>query len=396
MKHTFFLFNLLLALVSGALAQNPDFTGVWRGKFYDNSSFGFSSDPYKFEVQIDQTNKGLVGVTYSYLNTVFYGKASHNGFVKTDGKKLVLQETALLELKSSNGQACLMTCTMRYSKVGMDEFLEGTYTAIDKDNGSPCPGGYVKLKRVPTSDFYIEKNIKKKLDAKTKVVTPPKPKPPVVKTPLKPKPKPPVVKTLPKPKPPVVKTTPKPKPPVVITPKPPVVKPPVVKTPVPKPPDTSSRIVKTPPVVVQPPIVKTPPPVKIDTPVVKLPPVKPLAERTNELVQTINVADTNQFEVHLYDYGEVDGDVVTVYVDGREVISKQMLRTSPIVIPLQVNGNAPEHTLTMVAENLGTIPPNTALMIVTVNGKRYEAKIESTEQKNAMVKFVYQTGGKKK
>jgi hypothetical protein len=39
----------------------------------------------------------------------------------------------------------------------------------------------------------------------------------------------------------------------------------------------------------------------------------------------------------------------------------------------------------MVANNLGSIPPNTSLMIVTANNKRYEVFISSSEQKNAKI-----------
>ena len=49
----------------------------------------------------------------------------------------------------------------------------------------------------------------------------------------------------------------------------------------------------------------------------------------------------------------------------------------------------PEHELVMVAENLGRIPPNTSLMVVTAGDKRYEVRITSTEQKNAVVRFKY-------
>jgi hypothetical protein len=41
----------------------------------------------------------------------------------------------------------------------------------------------------------------------------------------------------------------------------------------------------------------------------------------------------------------------------------------------------------MVAENLGSIPPNTSVMIITTPGNRYEVLISSTEQKNAKVVF---------
>lgn len=369
-------------------AQAPNYTGVWQGKFYDNSSFIINNDPYKFEVQIEQVGKSLVGVTYSYLNTSFYGKASHNGYIKTDAKKLVFVETRLLELRSSSGLACLMTCNMRYYKIGNDEFLEGTYTAVDKDNGSSCPGGYVKLKKVVKSDFKIEPNIKKRMDDNKKALA--KVNPPV-KPPVK-KINPPVVK---KANPPIVKKTnpvvKKTNPPVVKKTNPPVVKktiPPVIKK------DTAKPIVK----VIAPPVdtltrvsVVLPPAdtlqTKIATPPVAIAPV--LKERSNELVQELIVLDTNEIMVNLYDYGEVDGDIVTIFLDGKEIISKQMLNIRPISIPIKVDEFTPEHTLTLVADNLGSIPPNTALMVVYVNGVRYEVKIESTEQKNATVKFIY-------
>ncbi len=53
---------------------------------------------------------------------------------------------------------------------------------------------------------------------------------------------------------------------------------------------------------------------------------------------------------------------------------------------------APVHESVMVAENLCSIPPNTALMVVTAGSKRYEAFIESTEKKNAVVIIEYRPG----
>ena len=49
-----------------------------------------------------------------------------------------------------------------------------------------------------------------------------------------------------------------------------------------------------------------------------------------------------------------------------------------------------EHELVMVADNLGRIPPNTSLMIVEAGEKRYDVRITSTEQKNAVIRFKYQ------
>ena len=43
----------------------------------------------------------------------------------------------------------------------------------------------------------------------------------------------------------------------------------------------------------------------------------------------------------------------------------------------------------MVAENLGEIPPNSALMVITAGKKRYEVFLISNEQRNAKVVIEY-------
>jgi hypothetical protein len=50
----------------------------------------------------------------------------------------------------------------------------------------------------------------------------------------------------------------------------------------------------------------------------------------------------------------------------------------------------PEQEITMVGENLGSIPPNTALLLITSGAKRYRLYLNSTEQKNAQVRFIYE------
>jgi hypothetical protein len=94
--------------------------------------------------------------------------------------------------------------------------------------------------------------------------------------------------------------------------------------------------------------------------------------------------------VRLYDNGEIDGDTISVYLDGKPVISNKGLSASPITLHLKMDEANPDHVLVMVAENLGRIPPNTSLMIVQDGEKRHQVSITSTEQKNAMVRFRYQ------
>jgi hypothetical protein len=93
--------------------------------------------------------------------------------------------------------------------------------------------------------------------------------------------------------------------------------------------------------------------------------------------------------VKLYDNGQIDNDTISVYLDNQLVLSKKKLTTSALTINLKMDESNAEHELVMVAENLGEIPPNTSLMIVTAGEQRFEVRITSTEQKNAVVRFKY-------
>ena len=42
----------------------------------------------------------------------------------------------------------------------------------------------------------------------------------------------------------------------------------------------------------------------------------------------------------------------------------------------------------MVAENLGSIPPNTSFMVAIVGNKRYEARLFANENSSALVRIV--------
>ena len=66
-----------------------------------------------------------------------------------------------------------------------------------------------------------------------------------------------------------------------------------------------------------------------------------------------------------------------------------MLTTKAISLTLALDENVRENIVTMYADNLGTIPPNTALMIVTDGDKRYEVRITSDTEKSGSVVFVH-------
>jgi hypothetical protein len=122
-------------------------------------------------------------------------------------------------------------------------------------------------------------------------------------------------------------------------------------------------------------------------PEMKLPPA--LTSRKAELVREIKV-DTGTIRIDFYDNGQVDGDTISVYVNGMPSVSSKRLSAKPVSITVKIDLKRTEQEVIMVGENLGSIPPNTALMIVNAGDKRYQLYLTSDEQKNAMVRFIYE------
>lgn len=100
--------------------------------------------------------------------------------------------------------------------------------------------------------------------------------------------------------------------------------------------------------------------------------------------------DTGTLRLDFYDNAEIDGDSISVTVNNKTVVSHQRLGIRPISVNVTVSMDAPEQEVTMIGENLGTIPPNTALLIVTAGNKRYQLFLASNGKKNAQVRFVYE------
>jgi len=375
-----FLLRPLLSISTLFLVCNfsfaQDLTGIWKGYFITDIG-----EQYKLEFQIKQDNPSSVtGVSYSYLDVRFFGKATMTGSMDRSEKKFQIQELRTVEVKSlGGGGTCLMKYIFTYDKSGKEEFLEGTFIGKSEDRKDPknngewgdCGGGKVYLRRVQNSDFYVEPFLRDKpvvkKDTAAKITTSP---PPVVN------------KTPPKTNPTTKKATSITKKPTSTAKK--------TTTPV----KTNTTTVKTKPVIINP---KTDSTKKITQPELKNPVTakkiitpEVLRTRENALAQTITV-NTEQVTIKLYDNGEIDDDSISVFVDKQLKLSHKRLSTSPIVLTLNFDASDTEHEVVMVAENLGRIPPNTSLMVITAGDKRYQVQITSTEQKNAMVRFKYES-----
>jgi hypothetical protein len=109
-----------------------------------------------------------------------------------------------------------------------------------------------------------------------------------------------------------------------------------------------------------------------------------LLTRDNPLIKEIETTP-GEIVMELYDNGQIDGDTVTVYHNNELIVSRAGLSHKAVSFHIKVDTLQPYHELVMVANNLGSIPPNTSLMIITAGNKRYEVFISSSEQKNAKI-----------
>jgi hypothetical protein len=100
--------------------------------------------------------------------------------------------------------------------------------------------------------------------------------------------------------------------------------------------------------------------------------------------------DTGTIRLDFYDNATIDGDSITVLVNKTVVLSHQLLSTKPITTYVKVDLTNPFQEVEMVADNLGTIPPNTALLIITAGSRKYQLFLTSTQNKSARVRFVYE------
>ena len=102
-------------------------------------------------------------------------------------------------------------------------------------------------------------------------------------------------------------------------------------------------------------------------------------------IKTINVKN-KKITVDVYDDGDIDNDIVSVYYNGVQVITKKSLSTNPLSLTLTVEPGK-NNELILFAENLGNIPPNTALMIINDGPNRHEVRLSSDLKNNAAVRF---------
>lgn len=109
-------------------------------------------------------------------------------------------------------------------------------------------------------------------------------------------------------------------------------------------------------------------------------------ERENVVADEIEV-ESDSLKVDFYDNGEVDGDSISVFFNNQLMAFSQKLSTRSLHFDITLDNSKEINELSMFADNLGSIPPNTALMIVTDGEKKHQIRLSSNFEKNATIRI---------
>ncbi len=340
---------LILILCSTLHAQK--YSGQWSGAF--DAAGDPSTTEYVLEIEAKGSSFEGTSTTYFIINGKrYYTICAIKGTIDVGSKTLVSTEVSVVKKNTPEWfRDCFQVHTLTYFRKGETEELSGTWKAAKKEDN--CGFGNTKLSR--------------KQLVKNPITIPPPPSNNTVRmNPNTPKPTTPPPAT--KQDHATAKTQPKQNQPTVKT-----------------------QIKKDTPDKVQPSLTKVDnktqqeiePDMKPKIPAPKLP--NGLEKRDNKIYETISITD-DEIIVNLYDNAEVDGDIVTLLFNGEVIVSKQTLSDKPITLKLKaIRGR--DNTLTMYAENLGEIPPNTAIMRLQSGNNYYKVFVSADNERNASVIF---------
>lgn len=111
------------------------------------------------------------------------------------------------------------------------------------------------------------------------------------------------------------------------------------------------------------------------------------SSRQNKLQMVIPV--TAPFvELRFYDNAAVDGDSIAIFLNGHLVREHILLSGEPQLIKINAADLQDDNELVLVAENLGSIPPNTSYLVASVGHKQFEARLFADEGSSALIRFI--------
>jgi hypothetical protein len=118
----------------------------------------------------------------------------------------------------------------------------------------------------------------------------------------------------------------------------------------------------------------------------KIPAIK-LEKRGNDLMRNI-IVNNDSISIFLYDNGMIDGDSVTLIYNDEIIVVHQLLTDKPLSFRLKIDPSRSKNELIFYAENLGSIPPNTALLVIVDGNERHRIHVTSNKSRNAVISFT--------
>jgi len=347
--------------------SSPDMTGLWTGLMFNDTT----ELNYRYEIAISEKNGKLVG--YSQTFFILDGK-EYWGVKKIkitiDGDKVITQDIKLLDnnypIKPPKGVYVLNVLNFQMTNDVM--VLKGMFSTNRTKEYAPATGYIHVEKKIDFKESPLVKQLKVLgLDNDLSFI-------PVEKPAEEPAEEVVVVKTEPVKEQPVVKSKPVEK----------------------EKPANPQNTAKEKPVQVKPAKEKeTTEPTKEVT--VKNEPQKPqeikprqpaadINGRIIETIQSVNYS-SDSLVITLYDNGEVDGDTVSVLMNGKVIMPMVGLSTNAVRKTIYTKDITDSLQIVMYAENLGTLPPNTGLLIVNDGKERYEIRFSGDLKKNSAIVF---------
>jgi hypothetical protein len=110
-------------------------------------------------------------------------------------------------------------------------------------------------------------------------------------------------------------------------------------------------------------------------------------KKRKQIVSKQIEVSSDSVRLSFYDNAEVDGDSISVFLNGKLVIAHQELTERAFNIYVQLDTNIEINEVSMFAENLGKYPPNTALMVISDGDKRFETFLSSDFNGNATIRL---------
>lgn len=111
------------------------------------------------------------------------------------------------------------------------------------------------------------------------------------------------------------------------------------------------------------------------------------AKREKKYLREIIVTNSN-LRLEFYDNGAIDYDSISVFLNNKLVLPKSKLDHKALKVNIQLDPNLPFSELSMFAESLGFIPPNTAALVIYDGEKRYDILMTSDFTTTSTIKLI--------